>query len=137
MTRINANIPVETLTNKHLLAEHREIKRICFRLQYRLKTNNFKDIPSAFYTINKKGEIVFKELFWLDKGKFTLKRYKQIHQECIKRGFNVTDFSKNWEIYNKKPEFFNDYIPTDEQNLMISERIKERNSKSKIGRAHV
>ena len=28
MTRINCGIPVEELTNKHLIAEHREIKRL-------------------------------------------------------------------------------------------------------------
>ena len=28
MTRINAGIPPKKLTNRHLLAEHREIKRI-------------------------------------------------------------------------------------------------------------
>ena len=125
MTRINANIPVETLTNKHLLAEHREIKRVCFRLQSRLNSNKFDDIPSVFHTV-KKGEIVFKELFWLDKGKFTLNRYRKIHQECIKRGFNVSDFSGNWEVYKKKPEFFNDYVPSDEQNQMVLDRIKQR-----------
>ena len=126
MTRINANIPVETLTDKHLLAEHREIKRVCFRLQSRLKSNKFDDIPSVFHTVNKQGEIVFKELFWLDKGKFTLNRYNKIHQECLKRGFNVSNFSKNWKIYEKKPDFFNDYIPSNEQNQMILDRIRQR-----------
>ncbi len=29
MTRINSAIPVKALTDEHLLAEHREIKRIC------------------------------------------------------------------------------------------------------------
>ena len=28
MTRINAGIPVQSLSGKHLIAEHREIKRI-------------------------------------------------------------------------------------------------------------
>ena len=125
MTRINCNIPVETLSDKHLIAEHREIKRICFRLKTRLQKNKFNDIPSPFSVI-KNGEIVFKELFWLDKGKFTFDRYIKIHKECLRRGFNVTDFSQNWEIYKSKPEYFNDYIPTEEQNTMILERIKMR-----------
>ena len=29
MTRINAGIPVVELSRAHLLAEHREIKRVC------------------------------------------------------------------------------------------------------------
>ena len=46
MTRINAGIPVETLHDKHLIAEHREIKRIpnCIaKGRYSLK-----DKPSKF-----------------------------------------------------------------------------------------
>jgi deoxyribonuclease (pyrimidine dimer) len=128
MTRINCSIPVESLNDKHLMAEHREIKRVCFRLDQRLKSNKFDDIPAPFSEI-KKGEIVFKELFWLDKGKFTLTRYKKIHNECKRRGFKMSDFSDNWEIYKQKPEYFNDYTPTDEQNNMIQQRINDRNNK--------
>lgn len=129
MTRINGSIPVESLSNKHLLAEHREIKRVCFRLNERLKANKFDDIPAPFYEI-KKGEIVFKELFWLDKGKFTFNRYQSIHEACKRKGFKVSDYSDNWKIYEQKPEFFNDYLPTDEQNQMLQQRINDRNNKS-------
>jgi deoxyribonuclease (pyrimidine dimer) len=130
MTRINCGIPVQSLSDKHLLAEHREIKRICFRLSVRLLQDKFNDIPADFSS-TKNGRVIFKELFWLDKGKYTLKRYKELHIECLQRGFNVTDFSKNWEIYKRKPEFFKDYQPTEEQISMIRERINER-SKKKI-----
>jgi len=125
MTRINCGIPVKTLSDKHLLAEHREIKRICFRLSVRLSSNNFQDIPADF-SIVKNGKIIFRELFWLDKGKYTLNRYLQIYSESIRRGFRVTDFSSNWEIYKKKPEYFNDYTPSREQISMIQERIHEK-----------
>jgi deoxyribonuclease (pyrimidine dimer) len=125
MTRINCGIPVQSLSDKHLLAEHREIKRICFRLSVRLLQNKFNDIP-AYFSSTKNGRVIFKELFWLDKGKYTLNRYLQIYNECKRRGFNVTDFSSNWAIYRRKPEFFNDYQPTEEQISMIRERIKER-----------
>jgi len=125
MTRINCGIPVQSLSDKHLLAEHREIKRICFRLSVRLSSNNFQDIPTDFSVV-KNGKIVFKELFWLDKGKYTLNRYNQIYNECLRRGFKVTDFSSNWEIYKKKPEFFKDYNPTEEQISMIQKRINEK-----------
>ena len=130
MTRINCNVPVENLNDKHLMAEHREIKRVCHRLKERLRVNKFDDIPAVFYEI-KKNEIVFKELFWLDKGLFTLNRYKKIHNECKRRGFNVSDFSNNWKIYEQKPEFFNDYEPTELQNNMILQRIENRNLKRK------
>jgi hypothetical protein len=129
MTRINSSIPVETLNDKHLMAEHREIKRVCFRLTERLKSNRFDDIPAPFYEM-KKGEIAFKELFWLDKGKFTFNRYQSLLKECRRRKFNMSDYSDNWKIYEQKPEFYNDYVPTDEQNQMIQQRINDRNNKS-------
>lgn len=46
MTRINAGIAPHLLTNKHLLAEHREIKRIPNVLAK--KVNAVTDIPSEF-----------------------------------------------------------------------------------------
>lgn len=126
MTRINASIPVEELSYKHLLAEHHEIKRVCARLRKQIQMKKFDDIPAPFNIFNKFGEIVFKELFWLDKGKFTLNRYFQIHNKCKKRGFNVTDFNNSWDIYKQKPEFFNNHIPTEEQIQIIKDRIALR-----------
>ena len=127
MTRINAGIPVESLSSKHLIAEHREIKRICSRLKKRIQKNKFDDIPAPFHTYNDNGDVVLKELFWLDKGKFTLTRYLQIYEECKKRGFNMTNFSNSWEIYKEKPEFFNDHIPTPYQIQIIKDRIELKN----------
>ena len=43
MTRINAGIKVENLSDQHLLAEHREIKRI--------PRTNFKSKPSSKFTL--------------------------------------------------------------------------------------
>ena len=45
MTRINVDIPVKNLTDEHLLAEHREIKRVGNRFSTRAKLNKFDDIP--------------------------------------------------------------------------------------------
>lgn len=131
MTRINGNILPSELSNKHLIAEHREIKRVCYRLNYRLKSGKFNDIPAPFFEI-KNGEIVFKELFWLDKGKFTHDRYKTIRDEIIKRKSDgriksdklISDFSSNWEIYKKKPEYYKDYKFPEEYNEMLKKRIK-------------
>lgn len=131
MTRINAGIPVSELTRQHLLAEHREIKRICNRLSERLKRGKFDDIPAPFHEIKPNGEIKFKELFWLDKGKYTFNRYNQIYNECLKRKYNVTYYGGNWEIYRKKLEYWNDYQPNQEQIAMIRQRINDRIKKNK------
>jgi hypothetical protein len=129
MTRINAGILVSELTDKHLLAEHREIKRVCHRLSERCKSNKFSDIPTPFHVVKPNGVIAFKELFWLDKGKYTYLRYLQLYEECKNRGFNVTNFGSNWRVYYNKPKYWNDYEPTIEQVQMIKDRITERLTK--------
>lgn len=122
MTRIDVH-PPKMLCDQHLLSNHREIKRICNRLRQRIKSNNFKDIPCAFY---EKENDRFKELFWLDKGMWTKARFKELHNECIRRGFNVTDFSDNWDVYKDKPSMYNDFIPTKEHFDLLEGRILNR-----------
>jgi len=118
MTRINANIKVCELTDTHLLAEHREIKRVCSRYKNRLDNN--KDIEQTHSFTLGKGH----ELFFIDKGLFTYNRYKKIREECINRGFNVSDFSDNWNVY--KPEHMVDYIFKTSENDIIRDRIRDR-----------
>jgi hypothetical protein len=49
MTRINSAIDPSRLTDEHLLAEHREIKRIVQNYLKRKEIpNGFKDIPKKF-----------------------------------------------------------------------------------------
>lgn len=117
MTRINSILQVSNLTDEHLLAEHREIKRICSRFSKRLLLNKFDDIPKNF-TLGKGHEI-----FFLDKGHFTLTRYKLIHLECIRRGFKVQNYESNWKVY-KDTKYFNGW--TDNGLELILNRIKER-----------
>lgn len=122
MTRINAGIPPKVLTDQHLLAEHREIKRLPAVFA---KNPNPKGIPKEF-TLGA-GHVKF----FLDKGKYTLKRYKQIYAECIKRGFEVTDYSLNWEVYKQYPAYNKEYKETKEARQLLLERICERLSASK------
>ena len=75
MTRINAGIPPKVLTDQHLLAEHREIKRLPAVFAKNLKPTG---IPKQF-TLGT-GHVKF----FLDKGKYTLKRYKLLYAECGK-----------------------------------------------------
>ena len=84
MTRINIGVPVKTLTSKHLLAEHREIKRIpnvVARGRY-----NPKSIPPSFSL--GKGHVSF----FYNKLGYLKKRYQELYQECKERGYNV----QNW-----------------------------------------
>ena len=116
MTRINVGIPPKNLTDQHLLAEHREIKRICSLY------SAWKDKPSPIpdkFSLGK-GHVKF----FLNKGKYTRDRYLQIYEECIARKFKVENYSENWKVYN--PEHFQDYKPSQDDKILIFNRIHDR-----------
>ena len=119
MTRINSNIPVKKLSDEHLLAEHREIKRLPSCLRKAIQCKSINKIPNQF-TLGT-GHVKF----FLDKQKFIYNRYKKIYQELLNRGFNIEDYSNNWkEFINTK--YFNDYVPTIEEYNLLKQRIIER-----------
>jgi len=116
MTRINVGVDPSELTTKHLIAEHREIKRIpnC------IKSGRFNmaNQPRVF-TLGT-GHVKF----FYDKILFLQKRYKTIHDECLRRGFNVSDYSDSFVGVPQK--YMNDYEPTEIDRAIIIERIKMR-----------
>lgn len=124
MTRINCGIKPAELTREHLIAEHREIKRVPNKIRKRLeegKEINFKGQPDKF----KLG--TGHEKFFYDKLLYLKKRYEALYAECISRGYNMTYFGDAWN--GIPPEYMNDYQPTDEDREIIRARIKERLSK--------
>jgi len=116
MTRINVGVHPSELSTKHLIAEHREIKRI----PNMIKSGKaiIKDIPTEF----KLGSGHVK--FFYDKVYFLQKRYIEIYSECKKRNFAVTDFSNAFSDIPK--HLNNDYIPTSRDREIILNRIRER-----------
>lgn len=116
MTRINCGIPPEKLSDKHLIAEHREIKRI----PNQISKGKYSLIgqPDKF----KLGEGHVK--FFYDKLLFLKKRYESLYLECKKRGFNITYFGDAWK--NVPKDLMNDYIPTKKDISLVKQRIKER-----------
>lgn len=116
MTRINVGVEPYELTNKHLMAEHREIKRIpnCIsKGKY-----NFKGQPLEF-TLGT-GHVKF----FYDKLLYLKKRYETLYTECIKRGFDVQYYGGAWD--NVPINLMNDYTPTSKDRSIILERINER-----------
>jgi deoxyribonuclease (pyrimidine dimer) len=116
MTRINVGIPPAELTGKHLIAEHREIKRIPNAIakgKYKLD-----GIPDKF-TLGK-GHVKF----FYNKLLYLHFRYLDLYAECIKRGFNVTCYNECF--YNMPDELYNDYQPTKRDVEIIKQRIQER-----------
>ena len=124
MTRINSAIPVQLLSDEHLLAEHREIKRLPACVKKSKKSGSINNIPEKF--VLGKGHV----LFFLDKQKFIYNRYKEIYSELLWRGFNIEDYSKNWDDL-KDTELWNDYVPTTEERELLVERITMRIIESK------
>lgn len=118
MTRINSAIPVRSLTDEHLLAEHREIKRLPYCLERAIASGSIHRIPVEF-TLGR-GHV----LFFLDKMKFVFNRYQNIHEECLLRSFFVADYSDNFS--NIPPEYYNDYTPTQKEMRLLRNRISER-----------
>ena len=118
MTRINSAIPVRCLTDEHLLAEHREIKRLPYNLNQAIRKGSIDRIPERF--VLGKGHV----LFFLDKMLFVYDRYCKIHDELIRRGYAPTSFHENW---NTVPlEYYNKHMPTEEECRLLIDRIKER-----------
>lgn len=119
MTRINVAISPRTLTNRHLMAEHREIKRI----PNMVASGRAKivDIPKQF-TLGT-GHVKF----FYNKLEYLRKRYEELHEECKNRGFNVTYYGQAWDGIPK--HLMNDYQPTQQDKEIIEQRIKERLNK--------
>lgn len=123
MTRINFGIHPRELTNKHLLAEHREIKRIPNSILNGIAKfrEDHSDIPRKFSL--GKGHVKF----FYNKIIYLHKRYNLLLLECTQLRFNVTDyndcFEKCAELF---PSLYKDAKPTNSDSNIIRERIRDR-----------
>jgi len=124
MTRINTGFPVNQLNTRHLLSEHREIKRIpnlVSKGRY-----NLKNTPKEF-TLGK-GHMAF----FYNKLKYLKYRYDKIYNECIRRGFKVTYYGNAWDDVPK--ELMNNYNPTKKAKKLIRQRIHEKLTGTYMGK---
>lgn len=121
MTRINVGIPPKQLTRQHLIAEHREIKRIPNSIaggRYSLE-----GVPPFFKLGTGHVKFFYNKLLYLKR------RYEAIYEECLRRGYNVSYYGDCWN--NVPQELMNDYIPTEQDAAIVRERINERLTKTK------
>lgn len=120
MTRINCGIPPAELTNKHLLAEHREIKRI----PNNMRKGKFSFIGQPLLFKLGTGHVKF----FYDKLGYLKKRYGELYAECKKRGFDVEDYSEAFENMPSyiQENYFKDYNPTEADITIVKQRISER-----------
>ena len=132
MTRINC-IPVEELTDKHLLAEYRELPRVS-ALTWKWSQNSAN---TSWIDTDLADEKVYRTWnlprqyrlgtghvkFFYNKGEYLRKRFEeQIVPEMQRRGFK-TNFTK----YRSHPDGMNqDWTPDDAAIQVNRARIKER-----------
>ena len=116
MTRINVGVHPSELSNKHLLAEHREIKRIpnCVK-SGKAKVEN---IPTVFSL--GQGHVKF----FYNKLGYLKDRYADIYKECLHRGFNVQNYIDAW--VGIPLDLMGQYKPSSTDREIILQRIKER-----------
>lgn len=120
MTRINAGISPSSLTGKHLIAEHREIKRIPNVIKK--GKYNLSNIPDKFCLGTGHVKFFYTRLLYL------YNRYKELYNECIKRGYNVADYSEAWNGL-ENTDLWNDWEPTREDAEIVQARINEKLNK--------
>jgi len=116
VTRINAGISPQRLSSKHLLAEHREIKRIPNQISK--GRYNLEGQPEKFCLGT--GHVKF----FYDKLGYLFARYQSIYHECKRRGFQVQDWSGAWN--GVPPSLMNQWIPEEWVTQLVEERIRER-----------
>ena len=117
MTRINV-VPVQELTDKHLIAEYRELPRLAKHAKQKYQRNPDFVAPDS-YRLGK-GHVDF----FVDKGFWLAKRHSQLVKEMILRGFTVNFPEYPLHIHPKI--WVNDWKVTKEALKINRQRIKER-----------
>ncbi len=122
MTRINCAIKPAELSDKHLIAELREIKRIPNHILKNKNGLNMNGIPDKF-TLGT-GHVKF----FYNKLAYLYNRYKSLYYEAKNlRGFNISDYSDSFiKAIEYNPCFNNDYKEGIEDRNILLERLRER-----------
>lgn len=121
MTRINL-VPVEELSDQHLMAEYRELPRIIKAvIGKKIHTNN---LPQSFCL--GKGHVKF----FTNKLNFLLRRYELLYQELIFREYNLSSQNTTGSLREMlensgySPEI--DYVFTEEEINISKQRLIEK-----------
>ena len=130
MTRINIIEPSH-LTDKHLVAEYKEITRPFNKMIARIakhgEINALKGLSISEHYVLGKGH----ESFFFDKLKWLMHRYEQLFYEMNRREFNV-DKDKFFSIYNDLCDkledciYWNWYYPRQEEMYLNMARLCKR-----------
>lgn len=116
MTRISVGVRAIELCDAHLIKERVELVRIPNAV--RTGKAVIKDIPKQF-TLGT-GHVKF----FYDKMGYLHQRYTELTNECIARGFNITDFSDSFEGIS--PSLWKNYNETAQDRTIVVQRVNER-----------
>ncbi len=125
MTRINLMPPSE-LSDQHLFAEFREIRRVPSCVQKALKTTSVSLLP---YTLPKTYRLGTGHVkFFYNKGLFLEARFQSIIKELRHRKYKFNE-SHTFDpdgVFKQYPQLYKDYTPTPEALAASWERINEK-----------
>jgi len=116
MTRVSVGF-THQLCDKHLLKERIEVLRIPNAIKRGTAKVDLKKIPKDF----RLGKLHV--TFFYDKVGFLKRHYEALTAECIKRGFNPTDYSDAFE--GIPSHLMNDYTPS-EYDIHIVNNVSQR-----------
>jgi len=117
MTRVSVGF-THQLCDKHLLKERIEVLRIPNAMKKGTAKVDLRKIPKDF----RLGKLHV--TFFYDKVGFLKRHYEALTAECIKRGFNPTDYSDAFE--DIPSHLMNDYAPSEYDIHIVRERIADR-----------
>ena len=123
MTRINV-VDVSHLTNKHLVAEYKEITRPFNKVLKRIKGGTIDQVKIPERYCLGKGH----ETFFFDKLMWLWDRYRSLYIEMIKRGFNpdvdkYDEISRNFYNELQGSKWWNGYTPLPDDYYLNMSRL--------------
>ncbi len=130
MTRINL-VPPNMLSDKHLLAEYRELPRV-----FTLAKNSGAPFAHTVGNLYKLGP--GHVLFFVNKIPWLLIRYKAIVGECFQRGFAIDSglvdsvMGSAIDLINSRPDLCVEYNPTPEEFYLNMARICIRSNYAEV-----
>lgn len=123
MTRINADISPEALTDQHLMAEWREIKMVPKALVRALKTKSVSDVMKSIpkkFCLN-----VGHVRHFYDKMGFLQDRYEKLTKELLAREYQI-DATRTLPTDGIPYVFFKGASYTSEDRSVVRSRIIQR-----------
>lgn len=118
MTRVNL-VPVNTLSDQHLMAEWREIPRIASSVQNRLQRGPFTQQLDEF--VLGEGHMIF----FYDKMAFLSTRYKKLAEELKRRKYQITEYQHD-PFLDTPEEYHGKWRPKPSEVNISKQRLVEK-----------